>query len=98
MLSLQLDINVPEVPFNGHPLGIDIGLESFLATSDSELVDRPKFFGYFKGKLQLLQRRLKHKKLGSNNRRKLNSENSKTSSANLRHKERLSLEISAPPL
>ena len=73
MLSLQLDVNIPEVPFNGHPLGVDIGLESFLATSDSELVARPKFFNSLHRKLELLQRRLKHKKLGSNNRRKLNS-------------------------
>lgn len=73
MMSLQLDVNVPEVPFNGHPLGIDIGLESFLATSDSELVARPKFFNSLHHKLELLQRRLKHKKLGSNNRRQLNS-------------------------
>jgi putative transposase len=72
MLSLQLDVNVPEVPMSGHPLGIDIGLESFLATSDSELVARPKFFNSLHGKLESLQRRLKHKKLGSNNRAQLN--------------------------
>lgn len=72
MLSLQLDVNVPEVPFNGHPLGIDIGLESFLATSDSELVARPKFFNSLHSKLESLQKRLKHKRVGSNNRRKLN--------------------------
>jgi putative transposase len=73
MLSLQLDVNVPEVPFNGHSLGIDIGLESFLATSEGELVARPKFFNSLHRQLELLQRRLKHKKLGSNNRRQLNS-------------------------
>ncbi|URD53804.1 transposase [Chroococcidiopsis sp. CCNUC1] len=72
MLSLQLDVNVPEVSFHGHPLGIDIGLESFLATSDSETVARPRFFNSLHRKLELLQRRLKHKKLGSNNRCKLN--------------------------
>lgn len=72
MLSLQLDVNIPEVPFHGYVLGIDIGLESFLATSEGELVARPKFFSYFHRKLKLLQRRLKHKKLDSNNRRKLN--------------------------
>lgn len=72
MLSLQLDVNVPEIPFNGYPLGIDIGLESFLATSDSQVMARPKFFNSLHGKLESLQRRLKHKKPGSNNRRKLN--------------------------
>jgi len=73
MLCLQLDVNVPAVPFQGHSIGVDIGLESFLATSDGELVARPKFFDSLHRKMELLQRRLKHKKLGSNNRRKLNA-------------------------
>ncbi len=71
MLSLQLDVNVPDIPVHGHALGIDLGLEKFLATSDGEFVARPKFFNSLHRKLKLLQRRLKHKKKGSNNRRKL---------------------------
>ncbi len=71
MLSLQLDVNVPDTPCKGHPLGIDIGLEKFLATSDGELIKRPKFFEALARKLKLLQRRLKHKKKGSNNKAKL---------------------------
>jgi putative transposase len=70
-LSLQLDANIPDVPFHGHPLGIDIGLDQFLATSDGQLVARPKFLKSLQCKLKLLQRRLKYKKLGSNNRRQL---------------------------
>lgn len=73
MLSLQLDVNVHEISFHGHPIGIDVGLESFLATSEGTLIARPKFFNTLHGKLKLLQRRLKHKKLGSNNRKKLNT-------------------------
>lgn len=73
MLSLQLDVNVPDARFQGHPMGIDIGLSSFLATSEGELIARPKFFDSLHRKMELLQRRLKHKKLGSNNRRKLNA-------------------------
>ncbi|MGB7442866.1 MAG: transposase, partial [Coleofasciculaceae cyanobacterium] len=38
MLSLQLDVNIPDTPPSGHPLGIDVGLEKFLATSDGELI------------------------------------------------------------
>jgi len=71
MLSLQLDVNVPDIPFHGHPIGVDIGLESFFATSEGTLIARPKFFKSLQRKLQLLQRRLKNKKLGSNNRKKL---------------------------
>lgn len=72
MLSLQLDVNIPEISFHGHPIGIDIGLESFLATSEGTLIARPKFFKSLQRKLELLQRRLRNKKLGSNNRKNLN--------------------------
>ncbi|MEA5533134.1 transposase [Crocosphaera sp. XPORK-15E] len=88
MLSLQLDVNIPDVPFHGHPLGIDLGLDKFLATSDGELVARPRFLNQLHRKLKLrlrsastpsvvevlklLQRRLRNKIKGSNNRHKLN--------------------------
>jgi putative transposase len=71
MLSLQLDVNIPDAPLHGHILGIDLGLEKFLATSDGEFVARPKFFNSLHRKLKLLQRRLKQKKKGSKNRYKL---------------------------
>ncbi|WP_268744021.1 RNA-guided endonuclease InsQ/TnpB family protein [Chlorogloeopsis fritschii] len=58
--------------FHGHPIGIDIGLESFLATSEGTLIARPLFFKSLQRQLELLQRRLRNKKLGSNNRKKLN--------------------------
>jgi putative transposase len=71
-LSLVSEGSIPEVPFHGHVLGIDLGLDKFLATSDGELIHRPKFLKALQGKLQLLQRRLKHKEQGSNNRHRLN--------------------------
>jgi len=72
ILSLQLDVKVPEPPIHGYIIGIDLGLEKFLATSDGKLVARPKFFNSLHRKLKLLQRRLKNQKKGSKNRRKLN--------------------------
>jgi len=72
MLSLQCDVNIPDVPPHGEPLGIDVGLTSFVATSLGELVERPRFFVDASRKLKLLQRRLKHKKKGSKNWCKLN--------------------------
>ncbi|MFO8039770.1 MAG: transposase [Sodalinema sp.] len=72
MLSLQSDVSVPDVPFHGHPLGIDLGLDKFLATSEGELVARPRFLNQLHRKLKLLQRRLRNKQKGSNNRHKLN--------------------------
>ena len=72
MLSLQSPVDVPDIPASGHPLGIDVGLDKFLATSDEELVERPRFLNELHSKLKLLQRRLKLKKKGSANRHRLN--------------------------
>lgn len=67
MLSLQADVDVPTTLPHGHPVGIDVGLEYFLSTSDGEQVKRPRFFNDLHGKLKLLQRRLKTKHKGSAN-------------------------------
>jgi putative transposase len=72
MLTLECDVYFPDVMPHGHPIGIDLGLDKFVATSDGDVVDRPRFFKVLHRKLQLLQRRLKHKKKGSFNRHKLN--------------------------
>ena len=71
-LALECDVSVPDVMPHGHPVGIDLGLDKFVATSEGLVVDRPRFLDSLHRKLKLLQRRLKHKKKGSNNRRKLN--------------------------
>lgn len=67
MLTYQLGVQVPDVSAHGHFLGVDIGLDKYLATSDGELVSRPRFFNALQRELKLLQRRLKHKKKGSSN-------------------------------
>lgn len=72
MLSLECNVNVPNLVPSGHPRGIDLGLDKFVATSDGEVIDRPRFLSSLHRKLKLLQRRLKHKKKGSSNRHKLN--------------------------
>ncbi|MCG5058514.1 MAG: transposase [Limnoraphis sp. WC205] len=65
MLTLQLDVEVLQPMPSGHPVGIDLGLEHFLATSDGELIARPRFFVDRQRKLKSLQRQLKRKKRGS---------------------------------
>ncbi|WP_293129907.1 transposase [Okeania sp. SIO3I5] len=72
MLSLQSPVSIPDTPTSGHPLGIDVGLDKFLATSDGELIERPKFLTKLQSELTLLQRRLKLKSKDSANRHKLN--------------------------
>lgn len=40
-LVLQANVEVPEIQPSGHAVGIDVRLNSFVATSDGELIDRP---------------------------------------------------------
>ncbi len=70
MLILKLEVNVPSPIPHGELLGIDLGLEKFLATSTGRLVARPKFFVSLQSKLKSLQRKMSKKKKGSNNWRK----------------------------
>ncbi len=67
LLSFQADVEVPDVMPHGHPVGIDVGLEYFLSSSDGEQVKRPRFFEKLHRKLKSLQRRLKNKQKGSAN-------------------------------
>lgn len=67
MLVLGLDVDVPDVLPHGEPLGIDLGLEKFLATSSGLLIARPKFFVSLQDKLKTLQRKMRNKKKGSSN-------------------------------
>jgi putative transposase len=70
-LCLQADVSIPDVMPHGRAIGIDVGLEYFLSTSEGEQVQRPRFFGRLQSKLKLLQRRLKRKQVRSENRTKL---------------------------
>ncbi len=72
MLSLQLDGLAPNPLPHGHPRGLDLGYDFFVATSDGEEIKRPRFLKTLQRKLKLLQRRLRNKQKSSHNRRKLN--------------------------
>src|SRR4028118_2247441 len=67
MLTLQADVDVPNVAPHGQAVGIDLGLKSFLASSTGEQVVRPRFFVELQRKLRLRQQRASHKVKGSNN-------------------------------
>ncbi|MGB7414211.1 MAG: transposase [Thermosynechococcaceae cyanobacterium] len=66
-VNIQSDVSVPDPMPYGHAVGVDIGLEKFLSTSDGQLVKPPKFFRVMQGKLKLLQRRLSRKQRRSKN-------------------------------
>jgi putative transposase len=66
-ISLQCDVSIPDPAPHGHPIGVDIGLEKFLSTSDGVRVSPPKFFKQLQSELKLLQRRLSRKQKRSKN-------------------------------
>ncbi|NEO96574.1 MAG: transposase, partial [Moorea sp. SIO3G5] len=70
MLTIQWNADIPSPMPHGEPLGIDVGLTSFVATSNGLLVKRPKFFGDAERKLRWLQKRVSRKPFGSKNRQK----------------------------
>jgi putative transposase len=70
-LMLQADVSVPDVMPHGEPIGIDLGLEKFLAVSTGEWVERPRFFVDLQRQLRWLQRKLRNKKKGSANYQKV---------------------------
>lgn len=67
VVSIQSDVSVPDVPFHGRAIGIDLGLERFATVSDGSFFERPKFLKSQHRKLKLLQRRAARKQKRSTN-------------------------------
>ncbi|MBE9202313.1 transposase [Synechocystis salina LEGE 06099] len=67
MITFQSQEQCPESTVGKTCLGIDAGIESFVATSLGELIKAPRCLLEVQRQLKLLQRRLKHKVKGSNN-------------------------------
>lgn len=53
-----------------NPLGLDMGLDAFIARSDGETVNAPRFFREGQRRLRVLQRAVARKRRGSHRRRK----------------------------
>ncbi|MGB7443169.1 MAG: transposase [Coleofasciculaceae cyanobacterium] len=70
LIAIQSDISIPEPKPHGHFLGIDVGLNSYLATSDGFTEPGRKFFKTEHRRLKVLQRRLSKKKKRSANYKK----------------------------
>ena len=67
MLCFQAQVSVSDVPLTGKVVGVDVGLEYFLSTSNGVQIARPRFFLSLQRQLKVLQRRLKKKVKGSSN-------------------------------
>jgi putative transposase len=70
-IMIELDVNVVQPTPHGHAIGIDVGIQSMIATSDGLKLTRPKFLDKALRKIKLLQRKLKQKTIGSNKWKKL---------------------------
>jgi len=69
-LSILVEETIPTLPLTDKAIGIDLGLKSFLITSDGEKIDNPKYYARHEKKLAKLQRKHAKKKKGSKNRDK----------------------------
>jgi putative transposase len=67
VVTIQSDVSIPDVPVHGRAIGIDLGLERFITSSDGSYVERPKFLKSLQSRLKVLQRRAARKQKGSKN-------------------------------
>jgi len=63
LCEVEIDVEPKQA---GKEIGIDLGLKSFLITSDAEIIDSPKILRQSERKLKRLQRQLSRKVKGSN--------------------------------
>ena len=64
------DVPTKPLPLAGKEVGTDVGCESFFTSSDGEVIDNPRFFKRSEVQLAMRQRRVDHRKKGSNRQRK----------------------------
>jgi putative transposase len=67
VVTIQSDVSVSDPLPSGRGIGIDIGLENFLTTSDNFTVEPARFFRDLQSRLKELQRRASRKKKRSKN-------------------------------
>ena len=68
IVAIESDFELPSSIPHGHAIGVDVGLLSYVATSDGYTEPRPKFFSLAAySRLKVLQKRLSRKKKPSKN-------------------------------
>ena len=67
VVTIQSDIEIPDVTPHGRAIGIDIGLQNFLNTSDGLEIKPARFFRDLQGRLKELQRKASRKQKRSKN-------------------------------
>jgi len=67
VVAIESDLVIPDPMPHGHAIGVDVGLISYISTSDSYTEKRPRFFKTAYSRLKVLQKRLSRKmKRGKN--------------------------------
>ena len=61
VMAIESDLVIPSPVPHGHAIGVDVGLLSYVATSDGYTEARPKFFKTAHSRLKVLQKRLSRK-------------------------------------
>ena len=69
-VSIVIEEEIGTLPITAKTVGVDLGLKSFLVTSDGEVLANPKYYSRDEKKLAKAQRQLARKKRGSRNRNK----------------------------
>ncbi len=69
-LRIELPGELPEQSTDGKVIGIDLGLDALIVTSDGDKIKPPKFYRHYEKKLAKYQKRLSRKNQGSANRNK----------------------------
>ena len=72
-ISIQLEVDMPQPLPEGHAIGVDLGLEKYLSTSDGFIEHGRLFFKKLHSRLKVLQRRLSKKKNDTRTTKKLGS-------------------------
>lgn len=69
-VCLTVETDIDPLPVNQNQIGIDVGINSLLVTSDGQTIENPKHLYKAERRLKRLQRSVSRKKKGSANRRK----------------------------
>jgi putative transposase len=64
------EVEEKPLPSTGKAVGIDVGIQHLLATSEGEVIENPRWYSCEQKQLRVLQRRVSRRKLGGSNRRK----------------------------
>jgi putative transposase len=69
-ISLTCEVDIHPLSVKSKTVGLDVGIKSFIVTSNGEIFDNPKHLYHYQKQLTKTQRSVSRKKKGSSNRKK----------------------------